>query len=456
MKNFDVVVIGAGTGGQTAAMELAAEGYKVAMIEASDEPGGICALHGCQAKKWFYEAAETVARCNHLQDRGILSQPKVDWNTILQQKNKFTEKIADNTVANLKGYGITYFNEHAVFIDHTTIKAGSVTIQAQYFIIATGAYPVRLPFEGSEHIITSNDFLALKSLPERIGFIGGGFISFEFAHFAARLGSTQDQLHILEANDRVLGPFDNDIVDQLAAASKEEGIIIHTGIAVEKITRSDTGFEIILSSSDSITVDLVVNGAGRIPNIDQLDLEAAGVEFGRKGIVVDQYMKTSNKNIFAVGDCAATLQLARVADMEGKTAARTILSELEGDQKKPVSYSAVPAVLFTYPQLGMVGKTEQELQEDGIKYWKTEDYNLSFPTYRRLGLRHCSYKILVDENNKILGAHFLSDNTTGLVYTFALAMRQGMSVDQLHENSILAPYPSRESDILYMLSPLLD
>ena len=121
-----------------------------------------------------------------------------------------------------------------------------------------------------------------------------------------------------------------------------------------------------------------------------------------------------------------------------------------------MDYNVVPAVLFTYPQLGAVGKTEEQLQQENVKYWKSSETQLGWPTYKRIGLRYAAYKILVDEKDKVLGAHFLSDNTTGLINTFAHAMRTGTTIGELYENSILSPYPSRESNILYMLSSLLE
>lgn len=459
MTTYDAVIIGTGTAGQTAAYEISDQGYRTAVIEKSNEPGGICALHGCQSKKYFYEAAEAVARCRHLSGRGIVGQPEPRWGDILTEKNKFTGSIPENTVKGLKSSGIDYIEGSAVFTGPTTLNVGGKEIQSRFVIIASGSVPMTLPIEGKENMITSNEFLALKQLPQRIAFVGGGFISFEFAHFAARLGSSPGQIYILEAMKNVLGPFDSDMVQQLTDASQEEGINIQTDVKIVEIVKKENHFEVISDSGSTIEADLVVNGAGRRPDIGFLDLETAGVDYSRTGIHVDSFMRTSNPNIFAVGDCASTIQLARVADIEAKTAALTVVNALEeeNDDSPPgLDYSSVPAVLFTYPQLGMVGKTEDQLQQENIKYWKSTDTNLSWPTYRRIGMRHAAYKILVDSNNHILGAHFVSDNTTGMVNTFAQAMRAGITVDELHVSSILTPYPSRESDILYMLSSLVE
>ena len=166
-------------------------------------------------------------------------------------------------------------------------------------------------------------------------------------------------------------------------------------------------------------------------------------------------MRTSNPRVFAIGDCAATIQLARVADFEGHTAARNILAHLGKSEAATVDYGAVPAVLFTYPQYAMVGKTESALQKENTKYRKSFAKNLRWPTYRRVGMDHAAYKIMVGDNGQFLGAHFLSDNASGMVSAIRLAMINGITVEKLFSQAIVSPYPTRESDLIYMLKPLL-
>jgi glutathione reductase (NADPH) len=313
-----------------------------------------------------------------------------------------------------------------------------------------------LPIPGNENLITSTDFLNLERLPQRVTFIGGGFITFEFAHFAARLGASSDNVHIIEVMDRPLGPFDSDMVEQLLAATRAEGIHIHLGNAVRAIEKNNTGFVVSLESGTTIETDIVVHGAGRIPDIDTLNLRAAGITSGRQGIIVDQQMKTSNSKVYAVGDCAATVQLARVADYEAHVAAAAIIAQDHNETLPSVNYAAVPALLFTYPQLGMVGKTEDELIREGVKYWKSFDTKISWPTYKRIGMKYAAYKVIVDEESKILGAHVISDNAAGVINTFKQAMLDDKGVEDLYQDNVMSPYPSRESDIIYMLDSLRD
>ena len=199
-----------------------------------------------------------------------------------------------------------------------------------------------------------------------------------------------------------------------------------------------------------------MHGAGRAPNIDGLDLDQAGIEASRRGITVGRNMATTNPRVYAAGDCAATVQLARVADAEALTAAANIIREHSGDgQEAIMNYAAAPSVLFTYPQYGMVGATERALEDQGVAYEKSFGKNLDWPTYTRVGMKSAAYKVLAGDGGKILGAHILSDNAAGLINTFTLAMVNGISAAELHRQSIMTPYPSRESDIIYMLRPLI-
>ncbi len=455
MKQFDVVVIGSGTGGQTAAYELQRAGLKVAVVERSPQAGGTCALHGCQPKKWFYEVTEAIARSRHLEGRGISVSSQAAWPQILKEKNAFTSGVPGRTLQGFQDAGIAFLEGQGRFVSPDTLDVDGQSIGAKFFIVATGSRPMPLPMIGSEHLSTSNDFLDLERLPRRIAFVGGGFISFEFAHFAARLGEGRQELTILEVSERPLGPFDAEMVGLLMDASRDEGIQVRTGIQITAIEKHASELSVQMTGGELLTADLVVNGAGRVPNLEDLALEAGGIDNNRRGIDVDAGMRTSNPRVFAVGDCAATIQLARVADYEGLVAARNILAELGLSEGARVDYAAVPAVLFTYPQYGMVGMTEDALKQQSIPYKKSFEEKLGWPTYRRVGLKHAAYKILVGSDNRILGAHFLSDCASGLVNTLKQAMLNGTTAQELYWQNIMSPYPTRESDLIYMLKPFL-
>ena len=455
MKTYDVLVVGAGTAGQTAAYELRAHGLEVALADNSGRPGGVCALAGCQAKKYFYEVTETVARAQHLTGKGIQTSAVGDWSAILDRKNAFTVNIPDNTINGLYEAGVDYHEGTVRFIDADAIAVDDARLKPRYVILATGAMPMPLSFEGSRHLLTSDQFLDLRELPRRIVFVGGGFISFEFAHFAARLGPPGRQITVLEAATHPLGPFDGEMVDLLVAASADEGVDIRCNLQIESIDQQGESYNVHLADGSTIGADMVVHGAGRVPNLASLALDQAGVAYGRRGITTDARMRTTHPRVFAIGDCAATPQLARVADYEASVAAANIIAAINGGKPRTIDYQAVPAILFSYPQLAMVGQTEDALVRAGAPYIKSAARNLRWPTYRRIGMKHAAYKILVDPDRHILGAHFLSDNAAGLVNAVKQAMLNGQTVDDFYDQSVMSPYPSRESDIVYMIKPLL-
>jgi len=455
MDSYDAVVVGSGTAGQTAAYDLNDKGLAVAVVERSDRPGGTCALTGCQPKKFYYEITETMARSRHLSGKGIARLPEPSWFQTREAKNRFTGPIPERTLEGFQKAGIAYLAGEARFLDAQTMAVGDRRVQADFYLLATGAGPMSLPFEGSEHLISSDEFLDLEKLPKRIVFVGGGFISFEFAHFAARLGPTDARIRIVEVLDRPLGPFDGEMVKFLVNASRDEGITVSSGVEITRAARAGDGYRITTASGKAIEADLLVHGAGRAPAIDGLDLDAGGIDHSRKGISVDHRMRTSNPRVYAAGDCAASVQLARVADYEAHVAAENILAERDGGEPSQIDYRAVPFMLFTYPQYGMLGKTEEALKQEGCEYRKSRSDGLRWPTYLRVGLKHAAYKILVGADDRILGAHILSDNAAGLINTLKHAMIGELTVGELYRQSIMSPYPSRESDLIYMLKPLL-
>lgn len=455
-KQFDALVVGSGTAGQTVAHRLKDSGFKTGLVEHRERPGGTCALRGCQAKKWFYEGARAVALSRHLSGIGIDSPARASWLQLRDAKNRFTAKVPSDTVDGLEKAGIDFIRGRARFVGPRDLTVDGRPFSARYIVLATGAVPMPLPIEGAEHMVSSSQFMELPHLPSRIVFIGGGFISFEFAHFAARLGPAGTRCTILEAGSRPLGPFDEEMVDLLVEASRAEEIDVRCDVEITAIGEAQGALTVEAKGGDRFEADLVVHGAGRSANIDDLELDRAGIESTKKGIDVTDRMATTNAHVYAVGDCAATVQLARVADAEARVAAADIADRNRGGSRDSrMDYAAVPSVLFTYPQVGMVGATERELEEKGVRYQKSFGDHLTWSTYRRVGLMSAAYKILAGESGEVLGAHVITDSSTGLINTFKLAMVNRISIETLYRQSVMTPYPSRESDLITMLQPLV-
>ena len=443
MKKYDLVVIGTGAAGATAAYEVKAAGWKVAVID--NRPfGGTCALRGCDPKKILVGAAEIIDRSSSMNGKGILHKDKINWSQLMKVKNTFTGPIPKNREKDYVKAGINTFHGTASFINKNTLKIGNKNLEAKYVVIATGAKPLKLNIPGEKHIITSDDFLEMKKLPKNITLIGGGFISFEFAHIAARAGS---KVRIFHRSERPLKNFDQDLVKMLIKASEELGIKIYTNTPVNSIEKKGNKF-IISSGKKKFKSDLVVHGAGRAPYLEDLDLGKAGVKAERKGVTVNSYMQSvSNPKVYAAGDASASgLPLTPVAGMEGDVAAQNML---KGNKVK-ADYISVPSVVFTTPPLASVGINEDAAKKLGLNYKTNYQDTSKWYTSKRIGLKYSGSKVLIDKKtDRILGDHLLGHGAEEVINLFAMAIKLKLKSKDM-KNMIWA-YPTTSSDIGYMV-----
>lgn len=445
-EQYDILVIGSGPAGGTIAARCSEAGKKVAITE-EREFGGTCPLRGCNPKKIMVGAAEIIGRMRDMEGKGILPGSRIDWKELLAFKRSFTERIPEGKQKALQKKGIDTFSEGAHFIDSHTVQVGDRTLQAEKFVIATGAKAREMDIPGKEHLIPGEDFMEMPEMPDSIVFIGGGYISFEFAHIAARAGAS---VKILEMSDRPLGPFDPDLVDLLVRSSEEAGIQVHTNMGVQAV-RSE-GDRLILHAgeegSDTFEARRVINSSGRVPNIDGLALDRVNVEATRKGITVNEYMQSvSNPAVYAAGDVAATpFPLTPTAAMEANVVVENILN---GNSAK-ADYTGIPSVVFTLPPLAAAGLGEAELKEKGIEYEKKFSDTSDFFTSRRIGLHYSASKILLEKNTgRILGAHLMEHHAEEMINVFALAIRLGLTADDL--GKVIWAYPTS----IYNLNHLL-
>jgi glutathione reductase (NADPH) len=474
---FDLIVIGTGVAASTAAHECSSAGWKVAIID-STSFGGTCALRGCEPKKVLVEAAKIVDSAHRHQNKGVLGSDKVHiiWSDLMRFKRTFTEPFPKHREESYKKAGIVPFHGHAQFIGSNAVKVEgggeeekdsntkNIVLNGKNILVATGAKPMQLNIPGSANIITSDQFLEFGEdrLPNRIVFVGGGYISFEFAHIAARAGA---KVTILHRGKHPLEHFDPDLVNMLVQRSRDIGIDINIQSAVEKIDKlSDDGSYVIQYSSNStmsnnnnqkemasrVECDMVVHGAGRIPNVEGLDLAAAGVEHSIKGIKVNEYLQSiSNPSIYAAGDVAASggLPLTPVATYEGSLVAANLI---KGNVLKS-NYSGLPSVVFTIPPIASVGMQEKEAKEAGFKFRIKHENTASWASSRRVGETCSGFKVLIEEDsNRILGAHIVGPHAEEVINIFSMAIRLGLSAKELGD-PLLYSYPTSASDILYML-----
>jgi len=444
---FDLIVIGAGTGGTGVARPAAKAGWKVAMVDV--EPyGGTCMLRGCDPKKMLIAVTEGVDWADRMKSKGFTSEAvSIDWAKMMAFKRTFTGVMPAKLERGLSKSGIEVLHGNARFNDSGTLQIGDRELSAKHFHIAAGATPMTLNIPGEEHVSTSTDFLEMESTPQRIVFIGGGFIGFEFAHISKRAGA--EAVTILQRGKHVLVNFDPDLVDMQVKRTQEMGIDVYCEASVERVTKEGNEYVLEYSTpegSKTITCDHVIHAAGRVPNVANLNLEAIGVAIGKRGIEVNEFMRsTSNSNVFAVGDCADTgaPNLTPVSANEARIAAKNLLA---GKDVRAMKYPPIPSAVFTLPPVAKVGLLESEAKEQGLEFdvnfKKTENWYSSM----RVGEQFSGFKVLVEKGTgKILGAHLIGPGAEEQINLIAMAMGQGMTANQL--KGVIFAYPSYASDI---------
>ena len=448
-QRFDLVVIGTGTAASGVANRCRAAGWSVAVVD-DRLYGGTCALRGCDPKKVLRRAAEVVDAARLLRGKGV-DDPglAVDWPALMASKRGFTDPVPAARETAFVDKRIATFKGTAHFVDATTVAIGDERLEARYVVIATGAKPVPLGMPGAERVITSDEFLELERLPKRVLFIGGGYVSFEFAHIAARADA---KVVMLDRGERPLKAFDADLVDMLVERTRGLRATFLARAEVKTIERTDTGLRVtamINGAEERFETDLVVHGAGRMAAIEALELDKANVRAGRRGVEVNDHLQsTSNPAVYAAGDAAATEgpPLTPVASLEAKVVAANLL---EGNHLTP-DYTGVPSAVFTIPELVRVGLSDAEAKEQGLNFSCKFSDMRDWYSVRRVGETHAAAKVLVENGSgRILGAHILGPEASELVNVFGLAMRSGLKVDDL--KNLVSAYPSAGSDIGYLI-----
>lgn len=448
-RSFDLVVLGTGAAGSTVAHRCRSAGWQVAIVD-SRPFGGTCALRGCDPKKVLVGGAEVVNRARRMEGNGVTGGVGVDWPRLIAFKRTFTDPVPEERTRRFEEAGIAPFRGSARFVGPTAVRVGDDTLAGEWIVIATGAKPRGFPFPGTEHLVTSDAFLELETLPERIAFLGGGFISFEFAHIAVRAGVRE--VCILQSHHRPLRGFDPDLVDRLVESSREDGIRVETSAEVQAIEKTGDGYRVQIArkgGEERVAADMVVHGGGRVPDLDDLDLQAGNVEREERGVTVHGTLRSvSNPAVYAAGDAAATdgLPLTPVASKEGVVVAKNLL---ENAGATP-DYTGTPAVVFTDPPLASVGLREGEAAERGIAVRVHHEETTGWYASRRLGGVRSAFKVLVEEDTgKIVGAHLLGPHAEEAINVFALAIRHGITASDLKRTSWA--YPTVCSDISYMV-----
>lgn len=448
LRQYDLIAIGTGTGASVAASRCRAAGWKVAVIDQLPF-GGTCALRGCDPKKVLVGAAEAIDHAKRMRGKGIAGgEPGIAWTELIGFKRSFTEPVPAMKERSFAKSGIDAYHGRARFRGPRTVEVGGELLEGRFVLIAVGAVPMPLGIPGEEHLITSTGFLELERLPQRIVLLGGGFVAAEFAHIAARAGA---QGTVIEQAERMLTPFDPDLVGWLMDKFREIGVDVRPKTRVTALEKHGGSVSVLASSKGKDEVfeaDLVVHAAGRVPDLDPLDLSAAGVESEKGRLRLNEYLQSvSNPAVYAVGDAALSgPPLTPVASHDAKVAAANMLN---GNRDKP-NYLGVPSVAFTIPPIASVGLSEARAREEGLRFRMHHQKTSGWYTARRLAETTSGFKLLVEEGTeRILGAHLVGPHADEVINVFALAIRKGLTAGDLKDT--MFAYPTGASDVGYML-----
>jgi glutathione reductase (NADPH) len=446
-KQYNLVVIGTGTAAMVAATRVRASGWSVAVVDFRPF-GGTCALRGCDPKKMLVSGATAADHARRMNGKGIAGDTRIEWRDLIAFKRSFTDPIPQKHEKLYGDKGIDTYHGQARFTGPNALEIDGETLEAEHVLIASGAEPMKLGIPGEKHLIDNEQFLELDSLPRRIVLVGGGYIAFEFAHVARRAGA---EITMLEMKSEVLREFDQDLVGWLVEKSRDLGIDLRTSTAVKAVEADKDGFTVRATANGHeqiVEADLVVHAAGRVPALDALDLQAAGVAHEKGRLKLNEFLQSvSNPSVYAAGDAAQVgPPLTPVSSHDAKVVAANLL---KGNHQRP-NYAGVPSVAFTIPPIAAVGLSESEAREQGRRVRVKSERASDWFTARQAAEPTYGFKIIVDEDNDhVLGAHLIGPHADEVINVFALAIRHGLTTEQLKKT--MFAYPTGASDIGYML-----
>jgi len=445
-ETFDLIVLGAGSGGLATAFRASRHGARVALLEPG-ALGGTCVNVGCVPKKALWYAAQLAQEQRLALDYGFASQPgPLDWEHFRQRRQAYIDGIRQRYANRLASAGIQCFAETGRFVAADTIATSSGDeLRATQIVIATGGRPRQLDVPGFDLGMVSDDIFALHALPQRLAVVGGGYIAVEFAGLLRALGS-EVALHV---RSRLLTGFDAELVDALEEHMRGQGIAITHGVQVAGLRREDEG--LVLDDTvngPSGPYDAVLWAVGRVPNSDRLDLDAAGVQVDELGhVVTDAWQNTNVASISAVGDITERAELTPVAVAAGRRLADRLFG---GQRDSRLDYENIPSVVFAEPPLATVGLTEaqaRELHGDRVRVYRSRFTPLQWAVAGQQ--QQSLMKILcVGDEERVVGIHVLGAGADEMLQGFAVAMKMGLRKRDL--DATVAIHPSSAEELVLM------
>ena len=443
MYDYDLFVIGAGSGGVRAARIAAGHGARVAICE-EYRVGGTCVIRGCVPKKLLVYASHFAEDFHDAAGFGWnVGEQKFDWARLIANKDTEIERLSQIYTKNLKASGVELFLTRGVLKDEHTIDLGDKTVTADKILIAVGGFPVMPEIPGIEHAITSNEMFHLTELPKRVAVVGGGYIACEFAGILNGLGS---EVSLLYRGDQILRGFDQECRDFLAQEVEKKGVKIRLHADVARIEKAGNDIAVTLEDGTSLTVDAILYATGREPKTDGLGLEAAGVKLQKNGaVIVDHDLRTAQENIFAVGDCTHRINLTPVAIKEGHIFADTQF----GKTPRRMEYDNIAHAVFSQPSLSCVGLSEEAARE---MYFDVKIFKSSFRALKHTlsGNEERTFMKLVvhAESDRVIGIHMIGPDAPEIVQSLAVAIKCGATKAQF--DATIAVHPTAAEEFVTM------
>ncbi len=427
----DLIIIGAGPGGYETALEAAANGLSVTLVNGGIL-GGTCLNEGCIPTKCMVKDAAVISTLREAEQFAACNVKfDIDFNRVIERRKAVVEQLRNGVQTLLAKAKVNVVDGMASFKNTTTVAVNGEEYDADNIIIATGSHSRSLPIPGAdkEWVLDSTKILALDFIPASLVVIGGGVIGMEFASVFSAVGS---KVTVIEYMKQILPPFDSDIAKRLKQAMAKRGVEIVTGAAVTCIEEtSDNHVKVVYDQKgkeQEVEATNVLMAVGRGPNVDGLDLDKAGVVWSERGISVDENYRTNVSNIYAIGDVNAKMMLAHVASAQGKHALNHILGKTDD-----IDFHIVPSAVFTNPECGMAGLTEEQCKTKGIEVRTGKGFFRANGKALAMGESEGLCKLIFDkESDKLLGAHIIGPEAALLAQQCADLMARGCSGKDIH------------------------
>jgi dihydrolipoamide dehydrogenase len=433
---YDLIVIGAGPGGYEAAAAAGRMGKKTALVE-RERLGGTCLNVGCIPTKTFLRSANLYAECRNAAAFGVeISSLSFNLESLIKRKNRIVATLTHGVENLLKRSGVEVIFGNARLASRNSVQVGEEIYQARNILIATGSRPAILSIPGinSKSVLDSSGVLGLTELPAKVAIMGGGYIGLEFACFFSAIGV---EVTVIEMLPQIASGSDHDISSRLQRALKNKGIVFKTSCTVTSIEKDKIYCQDSAGTQIAVSADCIVNAMGRVPAVDGLGMESAGIDFDSKGIKVNGQGRTNIPGIYACGDVTGRRMLAHAATREGIVAAKSMFGV-----KDRIRYDAIPAVIYTHPEVASVGKTENELKASGVEYKKSMvpmavSGRFLVENEEAIGM----VKVLIGTRyREILGVHALGTLSSEFIVAAAQMIEMELCVEDIA--TVVFPHPT--------------